>query len=101
MPCLPQEISRHCKPERIETSDGERLTKALPPSSFLLPTLECVHHATARRPPDRTPRPGGIIVTGSEEDLMGLARQLAERVTALRYEDFPPEAVHAGKVAVL
>ncbi len=32
---------------------------------------------------------------------MGLARQLAERVAALRYEDFPPEAVHAGKIAVL
>ena len=32
---------------------------------------------------------------------MTLARQLAERVTALRYEDFPPEADHWGKIAVL
>jgi 2-methylcitrate dehydratase PrpD len=32
---------------------------------------------------------------------MGLARQLAERVTALRHEDFPPEATAWGKVAVL
>ena len=32
---------------------------------------------------------------------MSLARQLAERVTALRHEDFPPEATYWGKVAVL
>ena len=32
---------------------------------------------------------------------MGLARQLAERVAALRHEDFPPEATHWGKVALL
>ena len=32
---------------------------------------------------------------------MGLARQLAERVAALRHEDFPPEAAYWGKVAVL
>src|SRR5258706_8214647 len=32
---------------------------------------------------------------------MSLARQLAERVTALRHEDFPPEATAWGKVAVL
>src|SRR5262245_31662654 len=32
---------------------------------------------------------------------MGLARQLAERVTALRYEDFPPEAHYWSRVAVL
>ena len=32
---------------------------------------------------------------------MSLARQLAERVAALRYEDFPPEAHHWSKVAVL
>ena len=32
---------------------------------------------------------------------MSLARQLAERVTALRHEDFPPEADYWGKVAVL
>jgi 2-methylcitrate dehydratase PrpD len=32
---------------------------------------------------------------------MGLARQLAERVAALRHEDFPPEATYWGKVAVL
>ncbi len=31
---------------------------------------------------------------------MGLARQLAERVAALRYEDLPPEAVYWGKVAL-
>jgi 2-methylcitrate dehydratase PrpD len=32
---------------------------------------------------------------------MGLARQLAERVAALRHEDFPPEATYWGKVALL
>src|SRR5262245_18545851 len=32
---------------------------------------------------------------------MGLARELAERITALSYEDLPPEADHWGKVAVL
>jgi len=32
---------------------------------------------------------------------MGVARQLAERITALHYEDLPPEAVHWCKVAVL
>lgn len=32
---------------------------------------------------------------------MSLARQLAERVTAMRYEDLPPEAVQWCKVAVL
>jgi len=32
---------------------------------------------------------------------MSLAHQLAERVTALRHEDFPPEADYWGKVAVL
>ena len=32
---------------------------------------------------------------------MSLARQLAERVTALAHEDFPPEATYWGKVAVL
>ena len=32
---------------------------------------------------------------------MSLARQLAERITALRYEDLPPEAVYWSKVAVL
>jgi 2-methylcitrate dehydratase PrpD len=32
---------------------------------------------------------------------MSLARQLAERITALRYEDLPPEAIHWSRVAVL
>ena len=32
---------------------------------------------------------------------MSLARQLAQRITAMRYEDLPPEAVHWCKVAVL
>src|SRR5262245_13849122 len=32
---------------------------------------------------------------------MSLARELAERITALRYEDFPPEADHWGKIALL
>jgi 2-methylcitrate dehydratase PrpD len=32
---------------------------------------------------------------------MSLARQLAERVAALRYEQLPPEAIHWCKVAVL
>jgi 2-methylcitrate dehydratase PrpD len=32
---------------------------------------------------------------------MNLAYQLAERVTAMRYEDLPPEAVHWCKVAML
>jgi 2-methylcitrate dehydratase PrpD len=32
---------------------------------------------------------------------MTLARQLAERIVAMRYEDLPPEAVHWCKVAVL
>ena len=32
---------------------------------------------------------------------MSLAHQLAERVTALRYEDFPPEADYWGRIAVL
>jgi len=32
---------------------------------------------------------------------MSLARQLAERITAMRYEDLPPEAVYWCKVAVL
>ena len=32
---------------------------------------------------------------------MSLARQLAERITALRYEDLPPEAVYGCKIAVL
>ena len=32
---------------------------------------------------------------------MKLARQLAQRITALRYEDLPPEAVYWSKVAVL
>lgn len=32
---------------------------------------------------------------------MNLARQLAERVSALRPEDFPPEATYWGKVALL
>ena len=32
---------------------------------------------------------------------MNLARQLAERITALRYEDLPPEAVYWSRVAVL
>jgi 2-methylcitrate dehydratase PrpD len=32
---------------------------------------------------------------------MSVARQLAERITALRYEDLPPEAVYWCKVAVL
>src|SRR5450759_2458127 len=32
---------------------------------------------------------------------MSLARQFAERVTALHYEDLPPEAVYWSKVAVL
>ena len=32
---------------------------------------------------------------------MSLARQLAERVTTMRYQDLPPAAVHWSKVAVL
>ena len=32
---------------------------------------------------------------------MSLARQLAERIVAMRYEDLPPEAIHWGKIAVL
>ena len=32
---------------------------------------------------------------------MSLARQFAERVSALRYEDLPPEAIYWSKVAVL
>ncbi len=32
---------------------------------------------------------------------MSLARQLAERITALRYEDLPPEAVYWSRIAVL
>jgi 2-methylcitrate dehydratase PrpD len=32
---------------------------------------------------------------------MTLAQELAERVTAMRYEDLPPEAVHWSKVALL
>ena len=32
---------------------------------------------------------------------MSLARQLAERITALQYEDLPPEAVYWSRVAVL
>ena len=32
---------------------------------------------------------------------MSLARQLAERITTLRYEDLPPEAVYWSRVAVL
>jgi 2-methylcitrate dehydratase PrpD len=32
---------------------------------------------------------------------MSLARQLAQRITTMRYEDLPPEAVHWCKVAVL
>ncbi len=32
---------------------------------------------------------------------MSLARQLAERIVAMRYEDLPPEAVHWGKIALL
>ena len=32
---------------------------------------------------------------------MSLARQLAERITALHYEDLPPEAVYWCKIAVL
>ena len=32
---------------------------------------------------------------------MSLAQQLAQRITAMRYEDLPPEAVHWCKVAVL
>jgi 2-methylcitrate dehydratase PrpD len=32
---------------------------------------------------------------------MSLARQLAERITAMRYEDLPAEAVHWNKVALL
>ena len=32
---------------------------------------------------------------------MGLARQLAERVTAMRYEDLPPAAVSGSKTAVI
>ena len=32
---------------------------------------------------------------------MALARQFAERITALRYEDLPPEAIYWSKVAVL
>jgi len=32
---------------------------------------------------------------------MSLARRLAERITALRYEDLPPEAVHGCRLAIL
>ncbi len=32
---------------------------------------------------------------------MGLARELAERIVALRYADLPPEAVHWSKIALL
>jgi 2-methylcitrate dehydratase PrpD len=32
---------------------------------------------------------------------MGLARELAERIVALRYDDLPPEAIHWSKIAVL
>lgn len=32
---------------------------------------------------------------------MSLARQLAERITALRYEDLPPEAVYWSRIAVM
>ena len=32
---------------------------------------------------------------------MSLARQLAERVTSMRYQDLPPEVIHWSKVAVL
>lgn len=32
---------------------------------------------------------------------MSLARQLAERITALHYEDLPPEAVYWGRIAVM
>ncbi len=32
---------------------------------------------------------------------MSLARQLAERVTAMRYEDLPPDAVYWSRIAVL
>lgn len=32
---------------------------------------------------------------------MGLAREFAERIVALRYADLPPEAIHWSKVAVL
>jgi 2-methylcitrate dehydratase PrpD len=35
------------------------------------------------------------------ETRMSLARQLAERTSAMRYEDLPPEAVHWSKVALL
>src|SRR5688572_25650289 len=35
-----------------------------------------------------------------EDDPMALARQLAEKVTALRYEDLPPQAHYWSKVAV-
>ena len=32
---------------------------------------------------------------------MSLARQLAEHIVAMRYEDLPPEAIYWGKIAVL
>jgi 2-methylcitrate dehydratase PrpD len=32
---------------------------------------------------------------------MKIARHFAERITALRYEDLPPEAVYWSKVAVM
>jgi 2-methylcitrate dehydratase PrpD len=32
---------------------------------------------------------------------MGFALELARRVTALRFEDLPPEAVHWAKVGIL
>ena len=32
---------------------------------------------------------------------MSLARQLAERITALHYDDLPPEAVYWSRVAVM
>jgi 2-methylcitrate dehydratase PrpD len=36
-----------------------------------------------------------------QETTMGFALELARRITALRYEDLPPEAVHWAKVGIL
>ena len=40
-------------------------------------------------------------LTVEKDDCMNLARHLAERVTAMRYEDLPPEAVYWSRIAVL
>src|ERR1019366_6322502 len=93
-----------CPPARSSSSKTASMPSATRPRSTMRSTVPKSRAGSKSRKKGASSRNNvrSLVANDCERmTTMNLARHFAERITALRYEDLPPEAVYWSKVAVL